>query len=142
MPVELPSDLVRSRPDIRAAEARLHAATAEIGVAKADFYPKITLMGNGMMQALNSDYLTDWAARSYSFGPSISLPIFEGGRLTSTLDLRTAQQQQAAIQYRKTVLTAFHEVDNALTAFRSEQNRCAALMQATRPGSMRSSTRS
>ena len=123
VPVEVPSDLVRRRPDIRAAEARLHAATADIGVAAADFYPSITLMGSGAIQGTKFRNLGDWSARTWSFGPSISLPIFQGGRLTGTLELRKAQQREAAIAYRKTVLQALHEVDNALTAVIAEQKR-------------------
>jgi outer membrane protein TolC len=119
---------VQRRPDIRQAEDQLHAATANVGVAEADFFPRVTLMGSGMLQALEFADLNSWAARSYSFGPSITLPIFEGGRLTSSLDLRNEQEKEAAIQFRKTVLTAFHDVDNALTAFRSEQQRHVALV--------------
>jgi NodT family efflux transporter outer membrane factor (OMF) lipoprotein len=130
VPVGVPSELAQRRPDIRAAQDRLHAATAEIGIAEADFFPRITLMGNGDLQALQFGDLNSWAAHTYSFGPSISLPIFEGGRLVSTLHLRNAQQREAAISYRKTLLTAFHEVDNALTAFRAEQQRRRALSDA------------
>lgn len=123
VPIGLSSELARRRPDIREAEAQLHAATANIGAAKADFFPKITLSGSVAIQATQFTNLGSWGARSYSAGPSLSIPIFEGGRLRSTLALREAQQQEAAITYRKTVLSAFQEVDDALTGFTAEQRR-------------------
>ncbi|MDR5800109.1 efflux transporter outer membrane subunit [Caballeronia sp. LZ001] len=123
VPVGLSSELAHRRPDIREAEAQLHAATASIGAAKADFFPKITLSGSVAIQATQFTNLGSWGARSYSAGPSLSLPIFEGGRLRATLALREAQQQEAAITYRKTVLSAFQEVDDALTGFAAEQRR-------------------
>ena len=123
VPIGLSSELARRRPDIREAEAQLHAATANIGAAKADFFPKITLSGSVAIQATQFTNLGSWGARSYSAGPSLSIPIFEGGRLRATLALREAQQQEAAITYRKTVLSAFQEVDDALTGFAAEQRR-------------------
>lgn len=123
VPVGVPSELVRRRPDIRQAEAQLHAATADIGQAQADFFPRITLSGSFALQAVQFKDLGNWGSRTYGLGPSISLPIFEGGRLTRTLELRKAQQQEAAVNYQRVVLSAFHEVDNALIAYRSEQQR-------------------
>lgn len=123
VPIGLPSDLLRRRPDIRESEAKLHAATASIGAAKADFFPKITLSGSVAIQATQFSNMGSWGARSYSAGPSISLPIFDGGKLRATLALRNAQQKEAAITYRKTVLSAFQEVDDALTQFGTEQQR-------------------
>lgn len=130
VPVGLPSELAQRRPDIRQAEAQLHVATAEIGAAEADFFPKITLSGSVGLQALQFKNLGNWDSRMYSGGPSISLPIFEGGRLRYTLDLRKAQQQEAAVVYQQTVLQAFHDVDNALTAYAAEQQRRDALARA------------
>ncbi len=123
VPVGLPSEIVQRRPDIRRAEAQLHAATASIGMAKADFYPRITLNGSAGFQSLQLSSLADWASRQFVIGPSISLPIFEGGRLRGTLHLREAQQQEAAIAYRHTVLKAWREVDDALVAYDAEQRR-------------------
>jgi NodT family efflux transporter outer membrane factor (OMF) lipoprotein len=122
-PIGFPSELVRRRPDIRRAEAQLHAATAEIGVAQADFYPQISLTGSLGSQSLQLSSLGDWASHQFVFGPSISLPIFQGGRLKGTLQLRKAQQQEAAIVFRRTVLQAWHEVDDALSAYDAEQLR-------------------
>jgi NodT family efflux transporter outer membrane factor (OMF) lipoprotein len=124
IPVGVPSELARRRPDIRQAEAQLHTATADVGVAVADFYPRFVLSGSVAMQAVQFHYLGSWYnASTYSFGPSVSLPIFEGGRLRRILELRKQQQQEAAITYQRTVLNALHEVDNALTAYDAEQRR-------------------
>jgi NodT family efflux transporter outer membrane factor (OMF) lipoprotein len=130
VPVGVPAELARRRPDIRQAEAQLHAATADIGVAVADFYPKITLDGSIGVQALKFKDVGNWAARQYGFGPTISLPIFEGGKLRATLELRKVEQQEAALNYQQTVLQAWHDVDNALTAYAEEQHRRDALTEA------------
>jgi len=131
VPVGLPSELAKRRPDIREAEARLHVATADIGAAKADFYPSLTLSGSFGMQSLNFATLGTWAARQFAVGPTLSLPIFEGGRLKGMLHLREAQQREAALDYQKTVLTAWHEIDDALIEFdarqRQRNNLAAAL---------------
>lgn len=119
--VGVPSTLARRRPDVRQAEARLHAATANVGVAVASFYPDISLTGNFGIRALDAAFLTNWANSFYSFGPSISLPIFQGGRLTSNLRLARAQEAEAALAYRSTVLNALREVEDALTAYRTDR---------------------
>jgi NodT family efflux transporter outer membrane factor (OMF) lipoprotein len=130
VPLGIASDLARRRPDIRAAEAQLHAATADIGVAVADFYPSVKLNPSNANVGLNAlDLKNLWKGSSlqYVLGPSLSIPIFDGGRLKSTLQLREIQQQEAAITYHKTVLQAWHEVVNALVAYRTEQQRRARL---------------
>lgn len=123
VPVGLPSELARRRPDVMQAEAQLHAATATIGVAVAAFYPSVTLSGSIGLQALQPSHFFNFNAREYAAGPGITIPIFQGGQLKSTLQLRKAQQQEAAVNYQKTVLQAFHDVDNALTAYQTEQAR-------------------
>ena len=130
VPVGLPGDLARRRPDIRRAEASLHAATAAIGVAVASFYPTVTLSGSLAFQATQFKFLGDWAAATYSLGPSLTLPIFQGGRLTRTLELRQGQQKEAALSYQQTVLQALHDVDNALTNYDAQQGQVAALARA------------
>ncbi|MGH6849757.1 MAG: efflux transporter outer membrane subunit [Methylocella sp.] len=130
VPLGIASELARRRPDIRAAEAQLHAATADIGVAVADFYPSVKLNANNAYAGLNALDLKDlWKGSSlqYVLGPSLSIPIFDGGRLKSTLELREIQQQEAAITYHKTVLQAWHDVINTLVAYRTEQRRRARL---------------
>jgi multidrug efflux system outer membrane protein len=119
--VGVPSTLARRRPDIRQAEASLHAATAGVGVAVAAFYPDVSLTGNIGMRALDASYLTNWASHFYSAGPSVSLPIFSGGRLSANLTLARAEQQEAALSYRGTVLNALREVEDALVAYRTDR---------------------
>jgi NodT family efflux transporter outer membrane factor (OMF) lipoprotein len=130
VPVGLPSELARRRPDVMQAEAQLHAATANIGVAVAAFYPSITLSGSVGLQALDPGNLFSFNARQYSMGPGITVPIFQGGQLRSTLHLREAQQEEAAIHYQKTVLQAWHDVDNAMTGYQTEQARRDQLIHA------------
>ncbi|WP_250490867.1 efflux transporter outer membrane subunit [Caballeronia sp. INML2] len=123
VPIGFPSELLQRRPDIKKSEAQLHAATASIGMAKADFYPRISLNGSAGFQSLQLSNLADWASGQFVVGPSITLPIFEGGRLKGTLQLREAQQEEAAIVYKHTVLDAWREVDDALVAYDAEQRR-------------------
>lgn len=119
--IGIPSTLARRRPDIREAEAELHAATANVGVAVADFYPDISLTGQAGFRALDASYLTNWASLFYSAGPSVSLPIFEGGKLEANLKLAKTQEVSAALNYRGTVLNALREVEDALIAYRADQ---------------------
>jgi NodT family efflux transporter outer membrane factor (OMF) lipoprotein len=127
VPVGIPSELARRRPDIRAAEAQLHAATAEIGVAVASFYPTVQLNGTVGFDSVDIRQLWQLNSLQYMAGPSLKVPIFAGGRLRNTLELRKSQQQEAAIQYQKTIMRAWHEVVNALVAYRLEQQRRARL---------------
>ena len=128
VPIGVPSDLARRRPDIRQADAQLHAATADIGTAEANFYPSVTLSGSVALQATQFPRALDINALTYGIGPSVSIPIFEGGRLTRTLELRKEQAKEAAVTYQKTVLQAFHDVDNALIAYRTDQLRRERLL--------------
>jgi NodT family efflux transporter outer membrane factor (OMF) lipoprotein len=130
VPVGLPSELARRRPDIRQAEAQLHAATADIGVAKANFYPSLNLTGSIGLQSLQFSKAFNLNSKQYAVGPGLTIPIFQGGQLRSTLQLREAQQQEAAVNFQKTVLQAWHDVDNALTAYQAEQARRDELIQA------------
>ncbi len=126
----LPSTLARRRPDIRRAEAQLHAATASVGVAVAQFYPDITLTGQIGTRASNASDLARWSHLFYSFGPAISLPIFQGGQLVANLQLADARQAQAALAYRKAVLVALRDVDNALAVYRTDLSHRDALSTA------------
>ena len=132
--IGVPSALARRRPDIREAEAQLHAATASVGVAVASFYPDVSLTGSFGLRALDASYLTNWASSFYSFGPSISLPIFQGGRLTAGLRLARAQQAEAAVAYRGTVLNALREVEDALVAYRTDRAGRDKLLQVVHSG--------
>lgn len=130
VPVGLPSELARRRPDIQRAQARLQAATAAVGVATADFYPRLTLGGGLGVESFHGSDLGNWASRQFTVGPTLYLPIFQGGRLRSTLALTEARQQEAAIDFQRTVLRAWHEVDDALNAWAAQQRRHVELRHA------------
>lgn len=134
VPVGVPSELARRRPDIRQAEAQLHAAVANVAEAEAEFYPKVTLSADFGFQSLSFRDLGFWNARAWNVGPSISLPIFQGGRLRGQLMLNRYAQKAAAITYRQTVLSAWRDVDNALIAYRDEQRRRDGLKAAVDAG--------
>lgn len=128
--VGLPSDLLRRRPDIRFAERRLAAATALVGAATADLFPKFFLTGAYGLQSISA---TDWLtgrSRFWSIGPTISWPIFDAGRIRANIEIRSAQQEQALAEYEKTVLAAFGEVEKSLVAYSQEQVRRQALLEA------------
>lgn len=127
VPVGLPSTLLTRRPDVREALDTLHAATAQIGEAKADFFPDISLSASTSLQSIHFNSLNEWKSLAYSFGPTITLPIFQGGMLRGQLKLTEAQQKEAAISYAKTVLTAFTQVDTALITYAQEHDTQAAL---------------
>jgi len=116
VPTGLPSALLERRPDIRAAEQNLVAANANIGAAKAAYFPQISLSGflGGQSSQLTS--LFNGPHSAWTFVPQVTQPVFTAGRLRSTVRLAEAQQQAALIQYEKTIQTAFTEVSNALIA--------------------------
>jgi NodT family efflux transporter outer membrane factor (OMF) lipoprotein len=128
--IGIPADLLRRRPDIRRAERDFAAATARIGQAKADLYPKFSLTGNFAMLSADAKNLFDWRSRSFGFGPTVSWPIFDAGRLLRLVDVRNAQQEQALATYDRTVLGALEEVHNAIVTFATEQERHRALIDA------------
>lgn len=130
IPIGLPSELLRRRPDIMEAEAKLHEATANIGVSVASFFPSFNLLGFFGIQADNTQNLFTTAARTYTIGGGITVPIFEGGKLVAQLNLSKAQQREAMVNYDKTVLQAFSDVDNALTNYDEEQQRRTLLARA------------
>jgi len=125
--IGIPSELARRRPDIREAEDQLHAATANVGVAVASFYPDLSLTGSIGLRNTEASYLTNWSSLFYSVGPALSLPIFEGGKLTANLRTARVQQATAALDYRSTVLNALNEVENALIAYRTDQATAAGV---------------
>ncbi|MGI4856514.1 MAG: efflux transporter outer membrane subunit [Janthinobacterium lividum] len=130
IPVGVPSTLARRRPDVRQAEASLHAATANIGVSVASLFPSISLTGQFGLRNTQASYLTRWASHFYSFGPSVSVPIFEGGRLRASVRMARAEQAGAALNYRQTVLSALQDVENGLVNYRTDQARTLALQAA------------
>jgi len=130
VPVGVPSDLLRRRPDIRAAEAGIHATTARIGVATADLFPKVNLAGSIGWQAGDLGSLFDTASRFSSLGPSVSWSLFQSGRIRSNIEVQKALEEQSFIAYRQTVLAALEEVEDALIASEKEQERRHALVEA------------
>jgi len=130
MSVGLPSDLLEQRPDIRRAERQLAAATAQIGVATADLFPKFSLTGDLAVQGNHISALGNWDNRSWSFGPSVTWPIFDAGRIMSNIDVQNALQAQALTAYKQTVLAALQEVQIVLVAYTQDQERRVALAEA------------
>jgi NodT family efflux transporter outer membrane factor (OMF) lipoprotein len=125
----VPSDVALQRPDIRAAAARLHAATADIGVAVADLYPRITLGATFGFESYEGSRFSEWGTRAWQIGPSLSLPIFDQGRRRATIVLRELAQQEAAVAYQRTVLQAWQEIDDALTGYDAERARNTRLRE-------------
>jgi len=121
VPVGVPSALARRRPDIRQAEAQLHAATARTGVAVAQFYPDVTLTGHVGPEGLRFPDAFSLPNIMLTVGPQIDVPLFEGGRLRAMLRLRKSEQREAATNYQRVVLQAWQDVDNALTAYAQAQ---------------------
>jgi len=117
VPAGLPSDLLERRPDIRRAEQTLIAANAQIGAAKAAFFPQITLTGFLGVQSRGLSTLFTGPARSQDISPAAILPIFNAGQLRNNLRLSEAQKREAIANYRKAILTGLQEVSNALTDY-------------------------
>lgn len=127
VPVGLPSDLARRRPDIQMAEAQLHAAVAQQGVAIASLYPSVSLTGGAGFQASRPAALADWAARYFSVGPSLDLPVFDAGQRRAEVRLEDARAREAALAYAQTVLAALQEAEDAISACGQDQAQHAAL---------------
>jgi outer membrane protein, multidrug efflux system len=128
--VGLPSDLLERRPDIRRAEAQLAAATARVGQAKAELFPRFVLTGTAGRQATQLHDLTLGLGNFFSVGPGISWPLFTGGRIHSNIAVQTSRQRAALISYQSTILNALEEVQNALVNYSQEQERRDRLDQA------------
>ena len=116
VPTGLPSALLERRPDIRAAEQDLIAANAEIGVARAAYFPRLSLSGYLGGQSAQLSSLFSGPSSAWSFVPQVTQPIFTAGRIRSTVKLAKAQRESALVQYQRTIQTAFTEVSNALIA--------------------------
>ena len=126
----MPSDLLRRRPDIRQAERNLAASTASVGAAVAELFPKISLTGSVGFQSQDLSNFTNFSSGFYGFGPRLSLPIFQAGRLLANIDAQEARTAEALKAYEKTVLTAFREVEDALAELNAEQRRLQDLTAA------------
>jgi multidrug efflux system outer membrane protein len=138
IPPGLPSDLLERRPDIAEAERLLVAANARIGVAKGAFFPVIRLTGAAGFESCEVQSLFNWESRVWSMGPSITFPIFEGGRNRANLRRSRAVYEENVANYRQRILVAFKEVQDSLTGARllsqqaefQEQSRASARMTA------------
>ena len=118
VPVSVPSELLERRPDIASAERLMAAANADIGVAYAAFYPRVTINGFAGYQSFDLSTLFNWESRAWAFGPSLSLPIFTGGRNRAQLAAARAAHDVTVANYRQTVLAAFQDVEDQLAAQR------------------------
>ena len=127
IPPGLPSDLLRRRPDIRSAERQLAAATANIGVAVADYYPQLTLTASPSLVSTALSNLLSWGSRNLSLSAGLVWPLFNAGRTKANVGIANEHQQQALLAYRKTVLTALKDVEDALSQYQADQVRLAAL---------------
>jgi multidrug efflux system outer membrane protein len=128
IPIGLPSDLLRRRPDVRQAERQLAAETARIGVAEAEWFPKFSLTGDVGVESVNA---TKWfvpGSLFWSVGPSVQWRIFDFGRVRAEVQAQTAVQEAALATYEKVALIALQEAENAVMAYAREQNRHAALV--------------
>ena len=132
LPVSVPSNLVRQRPDILSAEALLHAASARVGVATANLYPQITLSGNFGWESLSLSQLFKPDSNVWGIGPGLVAPIFSGGQLQANRRAAVAAFDAAAANYRQTVLTAFVNVADALRALQTDALALQAQIEAQR----------
>jgi outer membrane protein, multidrug efflux system len=118
IPVTVPSELLESRPDIAAAERIMASANADVGLAYAAFYPRVTLNGMAGFGSVDANSVFNWESRLWSFGPSVSLPLFTGGRNRAQLASARAAYDANVANYRQTVLGAFQDVEDQLAAQR------------------------
>ncbi len=130
IPVGLPTQILRRRPDVRQAERELAAATARVGVATADLYPRFFLVGSGGVQSVDGSSLFSSDSLTASITPSIRWPLFQGGRIRANIEVQNARQAQAALRFERALLGALRDVEDALVAHAAEQTRRAALAQA------------
>jgi NodT family efflux transporter outer membrane factor (OMF) lipoprotein len=127
VPAGLPSELLRRRPDIRAAERELAASNADIGVAVADLYPRFSLTAAPALVSTALASLLEWGSRSFSIGAAVNWPIFNGGRTKANIAVANARQEQALITYRKAVLTAQRDVEDSLSRTQADRDQLAKL---------------
>jgi outer membrane protein, multidrug efflux system len=131
VPVGLPSELLTHRPDVVRAERNLAAATANIGVATADLFPRFSLTGSAGQESITSENFTDSASRFWILTSGFSWPVFDWGSIRSNIKLQNAKQKEAMDLYIKSVLTAMADVENALVAYGNEQERLKLLEEQT-----------
>jgi len=128
---EIPGDLLKRRPDVRAAEARLAAAMSRLKQARTDLYPKISLNGLMGRQGTSLSTLSFGGGNFFSLGPQLQLPIFNNGKIKSNIAASDARVEQEKIAYRNEILTAFEEAGNAIAALQRQREREAKLSSAS-----------
>jgi outer membrane protein, multidrug efflux system len=131
-PPGVPSQLLRRRPDVRAAERKVAAATADIGVATADLYPRFSLTAQPAMVSNELGDLLDWGSRSYSIGAGLLWPLLNGGTVRANIAAADERQTQALLAYRQQILRALQDVEDALSRFTADEARLAELQAAVR----------
>lgn len=127
VPASLPSELLSRRPDLRRAERQLAAATARIGVARADLFPRFSITGSFGRRSEDASDLGSTGSQFWSIVPGVRLPILSGGRIRANIDASEARQEVALREYEKAVLGALEEVENALVGRDREERRVEAL---------------
>ena len=132
VPVGLPSELLLRRPDVAQAERQFAAATANIGVAKADLFPKFSLTSAAGLESVSASDWFEAGSRYWSAGPTVQWNIFDGGRIRANIRVQDARQEEALDTYEKTALSAFEDVENALVAYAKEQVRRRSLEDAVK----------
>lgn len=130
VPSGVPSDLLERRPDIAQAERALAAATARIGAARAEFFPSLRLFGKGGLQSGDIDVLFEPASLMWNYGPSLSIPLFAGGKNRANLSRATATHDEALAGYRQAFLVAIADVESALSSIKHLGTQAGALQRA------------
>jgi multidrug efflux system outer membrane protein len=144
IPAGLPSQLLERRPDIQESEQNLIAANANIGIARAQLFPQLSLTGDAGVESIGLHNIFKWGARSWNWSAGVTQPIFNAGALRANVRLTEAQKQEAELTYKQTIQTAFQEVSNSLIAFQKlrtyrehEEALTAAAQDASRLAEMR-----
>jgi NodT family efflux transporter outer membrane factor (OMF) lipoprotein len=127
VPIGLPADLLRRRPDVRMAERQLAAETARIGLAKSDWFPKLSLTGDAGLESVTLGKWFEPGSQFWSLGPTLQWRALDFGRVRAEVKAQTAVQEAALATYERAVLNSLQEAENAVVAFAQEQNRHGAL---------------
>jgi NodT family efflux transporter outer membrane factor (OMF) lipoprotein len=134
VPVGLPSDLLLRRPDLRRAERQLAASTSDIGTARADLFPRFFLTGSYGYDSTSLSDLFTWSSRTWSLGPTVRWPVFQGGRIRANIEATEARNEAALARYEQAVISALAEVESALAGYvevQEERRKLAESVQAS-----------
>ncbi|MCB1276388.1 efflux transporter outer membrane subunit [Prosthecobacter sp.] len=127
VPGGLPSNLLQRRPDIRAAEQKMREANAKVGVSKADFFPAFSIVGSGGLESIGAAHFYDSRSRVLTIGPSMTLPMFQGGRLRANYKASKAAYEETLANYRQSILVALQEVEDSMLDARAYAKQASAL---------------